>query len=163
MSVPIEVSAVERRAARPGWDEYFMEVARTVATRATCPRASVGAVLVREHRILTTGYNGAPRHVAHCTEIGCQLVGDHCVRSTHAEANAVVQAALHGVQLEGATAYCTHQPCVHCAKLLISAGVVRIVYGAAYSDPFAQELLAEAGVALVPFATLEHARAGTRA
>ena len=85
---------------RPGWDEYFMEVARTVATRATCPRASVGAVLVREQRILTTGYNGAPRHVAHCTEVGCELSGGHCVRSTHAEANAVVQGALHGVRLD---------------------------------------------------------------
>ena len=140
-----------------------MEVARTVATRATCPRASVGAVLVREHRILTTGYNGAPRHVAHCTEAGCELVGGHCVRSTHAEANAVVQAALHGVQVEGATAYCTHQPCVNCAKLLISAGVARIVYGEPYADPFAQRLLAEAGVALVEFATLEHAATGSHA
>jgi dCMP deaminase len=140
---------------RPGWDEYFMEVARTVATRATCPRASVGAVLVREHRILTTGYNGAPRHVAHCSEAGCELVGGHCVRSTHAEANAVVQGALHGVGLDGATAYCTHQPCVNCAKLLISAGVVKIVYADAYVDAFAQQLLAEAGVALVQFATLE--------
>jgi dCMP deaminase len=141
--------------ARPGWDEYFMEVARTVATRATCPRASVGAVLVREHRILTTGYNGAPRNVAHCTETGCEMVGDHCVRSTHAEANAVVQGALHGIGLAGSTAYCTHQPCVHCAKLLISAGVERIVYAEAYPDAFAQALLAEAGVALVPFANLE--------
>ncbi len=149
--------------ARPGWDEYFMGVARTVATRATCPRASVGAVLVREHRILTTGYNGAPRHVAHCTEAGCEMVGGHCVRSTHAEANAVVQAALHGVQLEGAAAYCTHQPCVYCAKLLISAGVARIVYDAAYPDRFAGELLAEAGVALVHFATLENARPMMRA
>jgi len=140
-----------------------MEVARTAATRATCPRASVGAVLVRDHRILTTGYNGAPRHVAHCTEIGCELVGGHCVRSTHAEANAVVQGALHGVQLDGATAYCTHQPCVHCAKLLISAGVKRIVFAVAYPDRFALELLAEAGVALVQFATLEHARAGALA
>lgn len=145
---------------RPGWDEYFMEVARTVATRATCPRASVGAVLVREQRILTTGYNGAPRHVSHCTEVGCELVAGHCVRSTHAEANAVVQGALHGVRLDGATAYCTHQPCVHCAKLLISAGIARIVYEAAYDDPFAQRLLAEAGVALAPFATLEHAAGG---
>ncbi|GAC1308321.1 MAG: cytidine/deoxycytidylate deaminase family protein [Vulcanimicrobiaceae bacterium] len=144
---------------RPGWDEYFMEVARTVATRATCPRASVGAVLVREHRILTTGYNGAPGHVAHCSEIGCEMVGGHCVRSTHAEANAVVQGALHGVGLDGATAYCTHQPCVHCAKLLISAGVVRIVYDAAYVDTFAQALLAEAGVALVHFTSLERADA----
>ncbi len=137
-----------------------MEVARTVATRATCPRASVGAVLVREQRILTTGYNGAPRRVPHCTEVGCELVAGHCVRSTHAEANAVVQGALHGVQLEGATAYCTHQPCVNCAKLLISAGIVRIVYEAPYDDPFAQRLLAEAGVALAHFATLEHAAGG---
>lgn len=140
---------------RPGWDEYFMEVARTVATRATCPRASVGAVLVRDHRILTTGYNGAPRRVAHCAEIGCEMVGGHCVRSTHAEANAVVQGALHGVGLDGATAYCTHQPCVHCAKLLISAGIARIVYDAAYVDPFSAALLAEAGVALVHFTSLE--------
>ena len=137
-----------------------MEIARTVATRATCPRASVGAVLVREHRILTTGYNGAPRNVAHCTEAGCEMSGGHCVRSTHAEANAVVQGALHGIGLEGATAYCTHQPCVNCAKLLISAGVTKIVYLSAYEDAFSQRLLAEAGVALVHFATLE--RAGVR-
>jgi dCMP deaminase len=142
---------------RPGWDEYFMEVARTVATRATCPRASVGAVLVRDQRILTTGYNGAPRHVAHCTEVGCEMVAGHCVRSTHAEANAVVQGALYGVGLEGATAYCTHQPCINCAKLLISAGIARIVYRDAYPDPFAQAILAEAGVAIAQFATLEHA------
>ncbi len=146
---------------RPGWDEYFMEVARTVATRATCPRASVGAVLVRGHRILTTGYNGAPRGVAHCTEAGCEMVSGHCVRSTHAEANAVVQGALHGVSLDEATAYCTHQPCVNCAKLLVSAGIVRIVYRDSYVDPFSQALLAEAGVALVPFASLERASAGS--
>ncbi len=139
-----------------------MDVARTVATRATCPRASVGAVLVREHRILTTGYNGAPRGVGHCTDVGCTIENDHCVRSTHAEANAVVQGALHGVRLEGATAYCTHQPCVNCAKLLISAGVTRVVYDAAYLDAFSRQLLAEAGVALVPFASLEHGRAAGR-
>ena len=144
--------------ARPGWDEYFMQIARTVATRATCPRASVGAVLVREHRILTTGYNGAPRGVTHCTEAGCILVNGHCARATHAEANAIVQGALHGVGLQAATAYCTHQPCVNCSKLLISAGVVKIVYQDAYPDPVATELLAEAGVALVPYATLEGAR-----
>ncbi len=148
---------------RPGWDEYFMEVARTVATRATCPRASVGAVIVRGHRILTTGYNGAPRGVAHCSDIGCEMIGGHCVRSTHAEANAVVQGALHGVGLDAATAYCTHQPCVNCAKLLISAGITRIVYEAAYADTFGQALLAEAGVALVHFASLERAAVGTNA
>ena len=144
---------------RPGWDEYFMQIARTVATRATCPRLSVGCVLVREHRILTTGYNGAPRGVAHCTEAGCILVNDHCARATHAEANAIVQGALHGVSLAGSIAYCTHQPCVNCSKLLISAGVSKIVYGQPYPDAVASELLAEAGVALVAYATLEGARA----
>jgi dCMP deaminase len=136
---------------RPGWDEYFMEVARTVATRATCPRASVGAVLVREHRILTTGYNGAPRGVAHCTDAGCMLVDGHCGRAVHAEANAIVQGALHGVGLSGATAYCTYQPCINCSKLLISAGVKRIVFEHRKPDAVAEELLLEAGVALVPF------------
>jgi dCMP deaminase len=136
---------------RPTWDEYFVEIARTVGTRATCPRMSVGCVLVREHRILTTGYNGAPRGVAHCTDAGCILRDGHCVRATHAEANAIVQGALHGVGLQGATAYCTHQPCVGCSKLLISAGVAKIVYVDAYPDAVATELLADAGVALVQF------------
>lgn len=137
--------------SRPGWDEYFMDIARTVATRATCPRASVGAVLTRDRRILTTGYNGAPRGVAHCTDAGCMIVDGHCLRATHAEANAIVQGALHGVSLEGATAYCTHQPCAGCSKLLISAGVVRIVYADAYPDAVAQALLGEAGVGLEQF------------
>lgn len=132
-----------------------MQIARTVATRATCPRASVGCVLVREHRILTTGYNGSPRGVAHCTEVGCTLIDGHCVRATHAEANAVVQGALHGINLSQSTAYCTHQPCVHCSKLLISAGVRKIVHDIAYPDPIAQELLAEAGVAQVQFSGME--------
>ncbi len=131
---------------RPSWDDYFLEIARTVATRATCPRASVGAVLTRDHRILTTGYNGAPRGVAHCTDAGCIMVHEHCQRATHAEANAIVQGALHGVGLAGATAYCTHHPCVNCTKLLISAGVERIVYETAYPDPVSSALLAEAGV-----------------
>jgi len=144
---------------RPGWDEYFMQIAHQVSTRATCPRASVGCVLAREHRILTTGYNGAPRGVAHCSEVGCTLVGEHCLRATHAEANAVVQGALHGVGLQGAIAYCTHQPCVNCSKLLVSAGVVKIVFDQAYPDAVASTLLAEAGVALVAYASLENARA----
>jgi dCMP deaminase len=136
---------------RPAWDEYFMEIARTVATRATCPRASVGAVLTRARRILTTGYNGSPRGAAHCSDVGCIMVDGHCQRATHAEANAIVQAALHGVSLEGATAYCTHQPCSGCSKLLISAGITRIVYADAYPDPVATALLDEAAVALDHF------------
>jgi dCMP deaminase len=131
---------------RPGWDQYFMEIARTVATRATCPRAMVGAVLTRDRRILTTGYNGAPRGVPHCLDVGCTMVDGHCLRATHAEANAIVQGALHGVSLQGATAYCTHQPCAGCTKLLISAGVERIVYRDAYPDPVGEMLLREAGV-----------------
>jgi dCMP deaminase len=108
--------------------------------------------------MLTTGYNGAPRGVGHCNEVGCTLVDGHCLRATHAEANAVVQAALHGVSLHDATAYCTHQPCVNCSKLLISAGVVRIVYEQAYPDAVASRLLAEAGVGLVEYSALEGAR-----
>ncbi|MDQ6931884.1 MAG: cytidine/deoxycytidylate deaminase family protein [Candidatus Eremiobacteraeota bacterium] len=143
---------------RPGWDEYFMDVARTVANRATCPRATVGCVIVRDHRILTTGYNGSPRHVAHCTEVGCLVINDHCARTTHAEANAIVQGALHGVSLAGSAAYCTHQPCISCSKLLISAGVLKIVYDEPYPDRVAMELLSEAGVASAHFASLEGAR-----
>jgi dCMP deaminase len=133
---------------RPGWDEYFMQVARTVATRATCPRASVGAVVVRDHRILTTGYNGAPHNVAHCTDLGCVMRDGHCVRTTHAEANAIIQGALHGVSLGGSTIYCTHQPCLGCSKSLISAGIVRIVYEQAYPDDVAMQFLNDAGVEL---------------
>jgi len=129
-----------------------MEIARTVATRATCPRAGVGAVLTRSHRILTTGYNGAPRGVPHCLDAGCTMVDGHCLRATHAEANAIVQGALHGVSLEGATAYCTHEPCAGCSKLLISAGVVRIVFRDAYPDAVATMLLREAGVTAEQYA-----------
>jgi len=135
-----------------------MQIAHTVSTRATCPRAAVGCALVRDHRILTTGYNGAPRGVAHCTEVGCTLLNEHCLRATHAEANAVVQGALHGVSLQHATAYCTHQPCVNCSKLLISAGVTKIVYAEAYPDAVASQLLAEAGVVCLPYAALEGVR-----
>src|SRR5947209_18034967 len=98
---------------RPGWDEYFMEIARTVATRATCPRAAVGAVLVREHRILTTGYNGSPRGVAHCTEVGCTLINDHCMRATLAEANDCVLGALHGITIDRSVGYCEHYHAMH--------------------------------------------------
>ena len=133
---------------RPHWDEYFMEIARTVATRATCPRASVGAVITRDKRILTTGYNGAPRGVPHCNEAGCIMVDGHCLRATHAEANAIVQGALHGVSLAGGTVYCTHQPCAGCSKLLISAGIERIVFELAYPDEVATLLIGEAGVVL---------------
>jgi dCMP deaminase len=97
---------------RPSWDDYFLQIAFTVAQRSTCDRAHVGCALVRDRRILTTGYNGAPAGLPHCDDVGHLLVDGHCVRTLHAEQNALIQAALHGVSTEGATAYVTHQPCL---------------------------------------------------
>lgn len=113
---------------RPDWDTYFMTIAHDVAARSTCDRALVGAVLVREKRILTTGFNGSPAGLPHCDDIGHLMVDGHCVRTIHAEANSIIQAALHGVSTKGATCYVTHMPCLSCAKMLINAGIVRIVY-----------------------------------
>jgi dCMP deaminase len=133
---------------RPSWDEYFVQIAHMVATRATCPRRSVGAVIVLDKRILATGYNGAPIGLAHCTEVGCHLVAGHCIRALHAEQNAILQAALNGVSTRGATIYVTCQPCNHCAKMIINAGIQRVVFEGDYPDEFALELFAEAGVQL---------------
>lgn len=117
---------------RPDWDTYFMKIAFTVSERSTCDRAFVGCVLVRDKRILTTGYNGSPTGQAHCDEAGHLMVEGHCVRTIHAEMNAIIQAALHGVSTRGATCYVTHFPCVNCAKALVNAGIVRLVYSVAY-------------------------------
>ena len=134
---------------RPSWDAYFSAITRAVATRATCSRKAVGAVLVKDKLILATGYNGAPAGLRHCDHAaGGDLVNGHCARSTHAEQNALVQAARHGISIEGATLYCTNNPCLNCAKLLINAGITRIVYEELYEDPLAFELLAEADIAV---------------
>lgn len=140
---------------RPSWDEYFMAITDQVAQRSTCTRRSIGAVLVKDKRILATGYNGAPSGLAHCDEAGClrerQRIPSGCrhelCRGIHAEQNAVIQAARHGIAIEGATVYCTHQPCVLCAKILINAGIDRVVFKEAYPDRLAEEMLREAGVA----------------
>lgn len=137
---------------RPSWDEYFLQIAFTVAQRSTCDRAHVGCVLVRDRRILTTGYNGAPAGLPHCDDVGHLLVDGHCVRTLHAEQNALIQAALHGVGTEGATAYVTHQPCLTCAKMLINAGVRRVVYAGNYPDDYSRQFLVAAGVELVHLA-----------
>lgn len=108
---------------RAPWPEYWHAIARVVATRATCPRRSVGCVLVRDNRVLSTGYNGSPSGEPHCTDVGCDMQHGHCVRTVHAEANAIAQAARHGVSVEGATAFVTLEPCGRCAALLRSAGV----------------------------------------
>jgi len=143
---------------RPSWDEYFMQICHVVATRSTCLRRQVGAVLVSGRRILATGYNGAPRGLAHCAELGgCYRAKmgipsgerQELCRGLHAEQNAIIQAAIHGVKLANVTAYCTDQPCVTCAKMLINADVKRIVYEGDYPDELALEMLREAGVVLV--------------
>ena len=138
--------------SRPSWDEYFVQIAFTVAQRSTCDRAHVGCVLVRDRRILTTGYNGAPAGLPHCDDVGHLIIDGHCVRTLHAEQNALIQAALHGVGTEGATAYVTHQPCLTCAKMLINAGVRRVVYAGNYPDEHSRSFLDAAGVELVHLA-----------
>jgi dCMP deaminase len=113
---------------RPSWEEYFLGIAQVVAQRSTCDRAYVGCVLVRDKRILTTGYNGSPSSLEHCDDVGHLLFDGHCIRTLHAEQNAIIQAALHGVSTKGAECFVTHHPCVICAKMLINAGVWRVVY-----------------------------------
>ncbi len=129
---------------RASWHRYFMNLALQAATRSTCPRKHVGAVIVRDKSILSTGYNGSIRGAAHCTDVGCLMEGGHCIRTVHAEANALVQAASHGVRLEGAEIYVTASPCFDCFKLIANAGIRTIYYGEFYRDErvlaFAEEL-----------------------
>lgn len=132
---------------RLSWDQYFIQMAQMAASRATCCRKSVGAVLVRDNNILSTGYNGTVRGMPHCTEVGCDMEGDnHCVATIHAEANAVVQAARHGIQVEGATLYSTASPCWICFKVLVNAGIVRIVYAEFYRDRRVFEVAEKLGI-----------------
>ena len=139
---------------RPSWDEYFMRIAREVATRATCLRRRIGAVLVLNKRLLCTGYNGPPSGLPHCEEVGClrdQMnipSGERheLCRGLHAEMNAFLQASRYGIRIEGATLYCTHHPCILCSKMLINAGVVRVVISDDYPDELSKQMLAAAGV-----------------
>jgi dCMP deaminase len=119
---------------RKPWHEYFMEVAFAASTRATCPRKSVGCVIVRDNAILATGYNGSIIGAPHCSDIGCLMEHSHCIRTVHAEVNAVAQAAKHGVRIDKATAYVTASPCFNCFKTLVNAGITRIVYKEFYRD-----------------------------
>lgn len=138
------------------WDEYFMNIARLVAERSTCLRRKVGAVIVRDKHILATGYNGAPKGLTHCLDVGClrkelEIPSGERVeicRGIHAEQNALVQAARFGIALEGGTLYCNIQPCVTCSKLLINAGIKRIVYFEPYADKLGEGMLKGAGVSL---------------
>lgn len=146
--------AENKKNQRPTWDVYFMDIADLVSKRSTCLRRSVGAVLVKDRRILATGYNGAPSGLKHCLDIGClrEQLGvpsgerHELCRGLHAEQNAIIQAALHGVSVNGSTLYCTNQPCIICAKMIINAGIVSIVIKEGYRDKFAEDILKEAGV-----------------
>jgi len=139
---------------RTPWDSYFMKIAELVAERSTCLRRKVGAVLVQDRRILATGYNGAPKELTHCEEIGCLReklkikAGERIeiCRGVHAEQNALVQAASFGIKVGGSTLYCTHQPCITCIKLLINAGITGIFVKKPYPDSLANKMLKEAGV-----------------
>ena len=141
---------------RPSWDEYFMSIAEQVAERSTCLRRHIGAVIVKDKRILTTGYNGVPSGIEHCTTAGCLRdklnipSGERheLCRGIHAEQNAVIQAARYGTPIEGATVYCTAQPCVLCSKILINAGITEIVFSGSYPDELSLQLLSEANMKL---------------
>ena len=134
---------------RASWDQYFMQIGREVATRSTCDRKHVGAVIVRDKNILATGYNGSIRGLGHCDEEGHMLEDGHCVRTIHAEANAVIQAAKNGVRIEGASIYVTASPCWGCFKMIANAGLNRIVYGEFYRDQRIFEFAQKLGIELV--------------
>lgn len=142
---------------RPSWETYFMDIARLVSCRTTCMRRAVGAVIVKNKRILSTGYNGAPAGLPHCRTTGC-LRRAHNVpsgerhelcRGIHAEQNAIIQAAYHGVSIQDAAIFCTNLPCSICAKMLINSGIREIYYAEGYADSMSEEMLAQAGVELV--------------
>ena len=146
--------------SRPSWHEYFMQITELVSTRATCLRRKVGAIIVRDRRILSTGYNGPPQNIIHCDERGGCLRDKLKIpsgqrmelsRAIHAEQNAIIQAAKVGISIQGSTLYVTTHPCFTCAKMLINAGVKEIIYKDGYPDEFAKEILEEAGVKVVKF------------
>jgi dCMP deaminase len=153
-----ELTAKQLQPERPTWDEYFMGIARLTAERSTCLRRKVGAVIVQDKHIVATGYNGAPRGIAHCAERGGCLREELGVpsgerhelcRALHAEQNAIIQAATFGNSIEGATIYITHQPCIICAKMIINAGIRKIIVEATYPDDYAVDILREAGLQIV--------------
>ena len=143
---------------RLDWDRYFMKIARQVSERSTCPRAAVGAVLVRDRSILATGYNGSPSGLPHCDDVGCLVYHStdpdgaeevNCFRTIHAEINAIAQAASNGTAIRGADIYITHSPCYHCGKVLINVGINRIHYIKPYKLEIMQRLLADTDIELV--------------
>lgn len=142
---------------RPSWEEYFLKLADLVASRSTCLRRQVGAVLVKKERIIATGYNGAPRGMGHCLDMGClretmQIPSGQryeLCRGVHAEQNAIINAANYGVSTQDAVLYCTTQPCIICARMIINAGIVKVVHRGNFDDPLAVQFLQEADIEIV--------------
>lgn len=147
------------KTRRPSWDEYFIEVAKLVSKRSTCLRRKVGAILVKDKRILASGYNGAPSGLLHCVDVGCLRdklsipsgQRQELCRGLHAEQNALIQASLHGVSVRNSTAYITNQPCITCAKMLINAGIKEVVILDGYPDKMAREILKQAKIKVRSF------------
>lgn len=139
---------------RPSWDDYFMKITKDAALRSTCLKRKVGAIIVKDCRVLSTGYNGAPKKIKHCGARGCLRrklrvpsgQRHELCRGLHAEQNAIVQAAWHGVKIEGATMYATYQPCIICVKMMINAGIKRLVYEGDYPDKLAKQMLKESAI-----------------
>lgn len=136
-------------AHRVDWHTYFMNIAHEAATRSTCDRKHVGAVIVRDRTILSTGYNGSIRGMAHCDDVGHEMEGGHCVGTIHAEANAIIQAARNGVNINGAELYTTASPCWNCFKLIANSGIRRIYYGEFYRDERSLRVAPAAGIELI--------------
>ncbi|MBI2548060.1 cytidine/deoxycytidylate deaminase family protein [Candidatus Woesearchaeota archaeon] len=144
-----ETAPAEKKKQRVDWDTYFMNIAEQVASRSTCDRKFVGAVIVRERNILSTGYNGSIRGLPHCDQVGHEMENGHCLRTVHAEANAIIQAARHGININGATLYTTASPCYTCFKLMVNAGIKKICYGEFYRDERSIKIAKELGIELV--------------
>ena len=146
---------------RPSWETYFMDIAELVSKRSTCIRRAVGAIIVKDKRILSTGYNGAPTGIRHCTEVGCLREelnvpsGEkhELCRGIHAEQNAIIQAAFYGVSIKDATLFCTNLPCSICAKMIINAGIKKIYYKSGYADYLSSEMLKEADIEVIKTGT----------
>jgi dCMP deaminase len=144
---------------RPSWDQYFMDITRLVATRSSCLRRQVGALLVKDRNILATGYNGVPSGISHCEATGCLRErlkvpsGERheLCRGLHAEQNAIIQAAKHGTNIDNATLYCTTMPCIICTKMIINAGIKKVIYGEGYADDLARGMIAEAAIEVIHF------------
>lgn len=151
------------RQSRLSWEEYFMEITRLVAKRSTCLRRQVGAVLVKDKKILATGYNGAPIGMEHCSDVGCLRAERNIpsgerhelCRGLHAEQNAIIQAAYHGVSIKGSVLFCTNLPCSICMKMIINAGIETVVYQDGYADDLSLDLIEKSGIELIGFNELE--------